>query len=49
MLAGWAAAGGSGYAGDGSRSEQDYRAWRLYRRYGWSPWRGQTTARCGLN
>lgn len=39
MQAGWAAAGGTGYAGDASRAEQDYRAYRLYQRYGVGPWR----------
>lgn len=39
MLDGWAVAGGRGRAGDATRAEQDYRAYRLWQRYGASPWR----------
>jgi len=39
MQDGWAAASGSGFAGDASRAEQDYRAWKLWKLYGVSPWR----------
>jgi hypothetical protein len=48
MLDGWGASGGVGYAGSAPRREQDYRAYVLYKRYGWAPWRGQTASRCGL-
>ncbi len=39
MLDGWRAAGGSGDAWHASRAEQDYRAYRLWLRYGVIPWR----------
>jgi hypothetical protein len=39
MLDGWIVAGGDGDAAEASIAEQDYRAWRLWRRYGDSPWR----------
>lgn len=39
MQDGWAAAGGTGRAGDATRKEQDYRAYLLWKRYGDSPWR----------
>lgn len=39
MKAGWASAGGTGFAGNASRAEQDYRAYILWRHYGDSPWR----------
>ena len=39
MQSGWAAAGGRGFAGNASRAEQDYRAYRLWKLYGVSPWR----------
>jgi len=39
MLDGWAAAGGRGTAASASPAEQLYRAWLLYSRFGWSPWR----------
>jgi len=38
MLEGWAAAGGAASAANASRAEQDYRAWLLWRRYGYAPW-----------
>ncbi len=44
MQAGWAAAGGTGWAGNATPTEQLYRAWRLYgialrtTGDGWSPW-----------
>lgn len=34
----WASVGGSGDPANASESEQDYRAWRLWKRDGWSPW-----------
>lgn len=46
MLDGWAVAGGHGWAGDASRGEQDYRAFRLWQRFGWEPWRGRTANNC---
>lgn len=49
MLDGWRVARGRGVAGRASRAEQDYRAWRLYLRFGWNPWRPNTTRRCGLD
>jgi hypothetical protein len=40
----WAALGGTGWAGNASRSEQDYRAWLLWNRQGcsqaWGRWDG---------
>jgi hypothetical protein len=48
MLDGWEMAGGHGWAGDASRTEQDFRSYRLWRRFGWEPWRGQTASRCEL-
>ena len=36
---GWSEAGGSGWAGNASRAEQDYRAWRLWNMAGChQPW-----------
>lgn len=46
MLAGWAVVGGVGQPGSATRAEQTYRAWLLYRRYGWAPW--STRYACGL-
>lgn len=39
MQAGWAVAGGSGWAGDATRAEQNYRAYLLFKRYGDGAWR----------
>jgi hypothetical protein len=46
MLDGWAAAGGQGWAGAASPSEQLYRVWVLWNMDGWGPW--TTAAGCGL-
>lgn len=46
MLDGWAVSGGHGSAWAAPRREQDYRAFVLWKRYGWQPWRGQTAERC---
>ena len=37
-LSTWKSVGGTGYPHEASASEQDYRALRLYRMRGWSPW-----------
>lgn len=34
----WWSVGGTGNAADASVSEQDYRAWLLWKREGWAPW-----------
>lgn len=34
----WWGVGGSGNPADASEAEQDYRAWLLWQRDGWSPW-----------
>lgn len=34
----WRSVGGAGDPADASETEQDYRAWLLYKRDGWSPW-----------
>lgn len=34
----WQSVGGSGRAYDATESEQDYRAWLLWKRDGWAPW-----------
>jgi hypothetical protein len=39
MTVGWSVAGGSGWAGDATRDEQDYRAYRLWLMVGChQPW-----------
>jgi hypothetical protein len=48
MLDGWTAAGGDTTpdAWHASRTEQNYRAYILWRRYGWQPWTGRTRDHC---